>query len=78
MVDQFARFDFPACERVLKGGQDQVSVRVGGGLPGDHPAGERLKGWRGIATRFDKTPESYLACLHLRASMIWINDLATR
>jgi transposase len=25
----------------------------------------RLKDWRGIATRFDKTPETYLACLHL-------------
>ncbi|MGY5090393.1 IS5/IS1182 family transposase, partial [Streptomyces sp. 900105755] len=36
----------------------------------------RLKAWRGIATRFDKTPESYLAGLHLRASMIWIKDLA--
>jgi hypothetical protein len=35
----------------------------------------RLKAWRGIATRFDKTPESYLAGLHLRASMIWIDDL---
>lgn len=35
----------------------------------------RLKDWRGIATRCDKTPESYLAGLHLRASMIWINDL---
>ncbi len=35
----------------------------------------RPKAWRGIATRFDKTPESYLAGLHLRASMIWIKDL---
>lgn len=35
----------------------------------------KLKAWRGIATRFDKTPESYLAGLHLRASMIWIKDL---
>ena len=35
----------------------------------------RLKDWRGIATRFDKTPESHFACLHLRASMIRINDL---
>ncbi|MFD5429836.1 IS5 family transposase, partial [Streptomyces sp. NPDC127084] len=37
----------------------------------------RLKAWRGIATRFDKTPESYLAGLHLRASMIWIKKLTT-
>lgn len=36
----------------------------------------RLKAWRGIATRFDKKPEGYLAGLHLRASMIWIKDLA--
>jgi transposase len=35
----------------------------------------KLKAWRGIATRYDKTPESYLAGLRLRASMIWINDL---
>ncbi|MFI9586430.1 hypothetical protein ACIHCQ_32405 [Streptomyces sp. NPDC052236] len=31
--------------------------------------------WWGIATRYDKTPESYLAGLHLRTSMIWTNDL---
>jgi transposase len=36
----------------------------------------KLKAWRGIATRYDKTPQSYDAGLHLRASMIWINDLA--
>ncbi len=35
----------------------------------------KLKAWRGIATRFDKTPDSYLVGLHLRASMIWIKDL---
>ncbi|MGW6412970.1 IS5 family transposase, partial [Streptomyces vinaceus] len=35
----------------------------------------KLKAWRGIATRYDKTPESYLAGLHLRASTIWIKDL---
>ena len=35
----------------------------------------RLKDRRGISTRYDRTPESYLAGLHLRASMIWIKDL---
>lgn len=35
----------------------------------------KLKAWRGIATRYDKSPESYDAGLHLRASLIWINDL---
>ncbi|MFF0628238.1 IS5 family transposase, partial [Streptomyces sp. NPDC004296] len=35
----------------------------------------RMKAWRGIATRYDKTPKSYLAGLHLRAMMIWLKDL---
>ncbi|MGW2588258.1 hypothetical protein ACWCYZ_44670 [Streptomyces virginiae] len=35
----------------------------------------KLKAWRGIATRYDKSPESYLAGVHLRAAMIWIDDL---
>lgn len=35
----------------------------------------KLKAWRGIATRHDKTPGSYLAGLHLPASMIWVKDL---
>ncbi|MFJ6721709.1 transposase [Streptomyces sp. NPDC091259] len=35
----------------------------------------KLKAWRGIATRYDKTPDSYLAGLHLRATMISIDDL---
>jgi transposase len=60
---------------------------AGGGRPTCHDAGlykerntgerliNQLKAWRGIATRYDKTPESYLAGLHLRAPMIWINDL---
>ncbi len=35
----------------------------------------KLKAWRGNATRYDKTPESYLAGLHLRAATIWIGSL---
>jgi transposase len=35
----------------------------------------KMKDWRGIATRYDKTPESYLAGLHLRAATIWIGSL---
>lgn len=35
----------------------------------------KLKAWRGVATRYDTTPDSYLAGLHLRASMIGIKDL---
>ena len=69
----------------------KVRIRLPAGRPRTRPTGHdadlykerntverlinRLTDWRGIATRFDKTPESYFACLHLRASMIWINDL---
>lgn len=35
----------------------------------------KLKVWRGIATRYDKTLDGYLAGLHLRASMMWVRDL---
>ncbi|MCZ0997846.1 IS5 family transposase [Streptomyces mirabilis] len=71
--------------------KDQASNRKkkgsGGGRPVSHDAAlykerntverliNKLKAWRGIATRYDKTPDSYLAGLHLRASMIWIKDL---
>ncbi|MFK4693869.1 transposase [Streptomyces pristinaespiralis] len=65
---------------------DQAANRkrkgAGGGRPVGHDADlykerntverlmNKLKAWRGIATRYDKTPQSYLAGLHLRASMI--------
>jgi transposase len=35
----------------------------------------KLKDWRGIATRYDKTPHSYEAGLHLRGSIIWLRTL---
>jgi len=35
----------------------------------------KIKDWRGIATRYDKTPESYEAGLHLRGSLIWLRSL---
>ncbi|MEU1669265.1 transposase [Streptomyces sparsogenes] len=35
----------------------------------------RMKDWRGIATRYGKTPDSHLAGLHLRAATIWISSL---
>ncbi|MZE53593.1 IS5 family transposase [Streptomyces sp. SID5770] len=71
--------------------RDQAANRKKKGSRGGRPVGHdaelykdrntverlinRLKAWRGIATRFDKTPKSYLAGLHLRASMIWIRGL---
>ncbi|MEX5636278.1 IS5/IS1182 family transposase, partial [Parafrankia sp. FMc2] len=33
---------------------------------------------RGLATRYDKTPESYAAGLHLRGSVLWLRSLPTR
>jgi len=35
----------------------------------------RIKEWRGLAFRSDKTPESYLAGLHLRGAILWIRSL---
>jgi transposase len=35
----------------------------------------KIKAWRGLATRYDKTPESYLAGLHLRGALIWMRSL---
>lgn len=71
--------------------KDQAANRKKKGSRGGRPVGHdadlykerntverlinKLKAWRGIATRYDKTPESYLAGLHLRAAMIWIKDL---
>lgn len=71
--------------------RDQAANRKRKGRKGGRPVGHdaelykerntverlinKLKAWRGIATRYDKTPESYLAGLHLRASVIWIKDL---
>lgn len=34
-----------------------------------------IKEWRGLAFRVDKTPESYLAGLHLRGAILWIRSL---
>jgi transposase len=35
----------------------------------------KIKEWRGLATRYDKTPVSYLAGLHLRGAVIWLRSL---
>jgi transposase len=35
----------------------------------------KIKEWRGLATRYDKAPTSYLAGLHLRGAMIWLRSL---
>ncbi|SDS58845.1 Transposase [Streptomyces sp. TLI_053] len=36
---------------------------------------QKLKTWRGLATRYDKSPESYLAGIHLRGSIMWLKSL---
>ncbi|GAB2775571.1 hypothetical protein [Streptomyces daliensis] len=38
---------------------------------------QKIKTWRGLATRYDKTPESYEAGLHLRGSSMWLKLLTT-
>ncbi len=32
----------------------------------------RLKHWRGLATRYEKTSESYLAMVHLICAQLWL------
>lgn len=69
-----------AANRKKKGSRGGRPVRHDAELYTERNTVERLinnlRSWRGIATRYDKAPDSYLAGLHLRASMIWINDLA--
>jgi transposase len=36
---------------------------------------QRIKTWRGLATRYDKSPRSYEAGLHLRGSIMWLKLL---
>lgn len=35
----------------------------------------KIKEWHRLATRYDKTPASYLAGLHLRGAVIWLRSL---
>lgn len=35
----------------------------------------KIKDWRGLATRFDKRPDSYMAGLELRGAVIWLRSL---
>lgn len=35
----------------------------------------KMKDWRGLATRYDKTPQSYQAGLHLRGAVLWLRSL---
>ncbi|MQS14517.1 IS5 family transposase [Streptomyces kaniharaensis] len=81
-----------AIKAVIPEKKDQAANRTKkgsrGGRPVSHDADlykerntverliNKLKAWRGIATRYDKTPASYLAGLHLRGAMIWIKDLS--
>ncbi|MFI9010312.1 IS5 family transposase, partial [Actinosynnema sp. NPDC053489] len=36
---------------------------------------QKIKTWRGLATRYDKTPQSYEAGLHLRGAIMWLKTL---
>jgi transposase len=38
---------------------------------------QKIKTWRGLATRYDKAPESYEAGLHLRGSIMWLKLLTS-
>jgi transposase len=36
---------------------------------------QKIKTWRGLATRYDKTPQNYEAGLHLRGAIMWLKTL---
>ena len=36
---------------------------------------QKVKTWRAVATRYDKSPESFEAGLHLRGSIMWLKRL---
>jgi transposase len=36
---------------------------------------QKVKTWHGLATRYDKSPQSYEAGLHLRGSIMWLKTL---
>lgn len=73
---------------------DQAANRKKNGSRGGRPVGHdaalykerntvercinRLRNWRGIATRYDKTPDSYLAGLHLCGTMLWLCSITGR
>ncbi|MEU9547282.1 IS5/IS1182 family transposase, partial [Streptomyces mirabilis] len=38
----------------------------------------KIKGWRGLAVRYDKKPESYQAGLELCAGLLWIRHLGSQ
>jgi transposase len=38
---------------------------------------QKIKTWRGLATRYDKSPDSYEAGLRLRGSIMWLKVLAS-
>ncbi|MGC5016883.1 IS5 family transposase, partial [Streptosporangium sp. DT93] len=72
---------------------DQQANRTKRGSAGGRPVGfdparyrqrntiercfQKIKSWRGLATRYDKTPESYEAGLHLRGSIMWLKLLTS-
>jgi hypothetical protein len=39
--------------------------------------GDRLKQFRAVATRYDKTAESFLAFVHLAAARVWLRFVHT-
>jgi transposase len=72
---------------------DQQANRKNKGSAGGRPVGfdpelyrqrntvercfQKIKTWRGLATRYDKSPESYEAGLHLRGSIMWLKLLTS-
>lgn len=71
--------DDQAANRKKKGSSGGRPVSHDADLYRDRNTVERainkIKDWRGLATRYDKTPTSFEAGLHLRGSVIWLRSL---
>ncbi|MDP9842452.1 hypothetical protein J2853_001663 [Streptosporangium lutulentum] len=68
-----------AAHRTKRGSRGGRPVRHDEALYAERNTAEccitRIEEWRGPAFRFDETPESHLAGLHLRGAIPWIRNL---
>ncbi|WP_199885633.1 hypothetical protein [Streptomyces sp. CB00455] len=60
--------------KVVRGGTCPARERPGGGLRA-RPKAQQTEGLTRHRHPYHEAPESYLAGLHVRAAMIWIDDL---
>ena len=93
IIDALKRSSANRITAVIPEKTDQQANRKKKGSAGGRPVGfdadrykqrntvercfQKIKTWRGLATRYDKSPESYEAGLHLRGSIMWLKLLTS-